>query len=261
MSHIHLPDGVLPTWLWLSGYLVTVLLLAVALRRLRDMDAARKVPLLGVTAAAMIVTMSAEIVPIAYHVNMAVLAGVLLGPALGFVCAFIVDVILALLGHGGITVTGLNTVLIGTEIALGWTLFRVLTRVLGAARLRLAAALATVLTLAVTSTMLVGVVAVAGINPAATADSGALNPQTLRFENPFAQERVEDHDVPQTTARSLSLGRFAALIYLLGVPGWIIEALLVSFVVGFVAKVRPDLLGLGPPHPVMGEPVQDHGHH
>lgn len=262
MSHIHIPDGVLPAWLWISGFVVAAVILAAALRRLRGMDPSRTVPILGVMAATMIVSMSLEIIPIGYHINLTVLAGILLGPALGFVCAFIVDVILALLGHGGVTVVGLNTIMTGSEICLGWLLFTVLTRLLGRQRLRVAAAAATICTLAVTTTMLVGLVAVARINPAAGAETGALNPATLRIENPFSVRHAAVTPTARGSAPTISIGRFAAIVYVLGVPGWIIEALLVSFVVGFIAKVRPDLLGLGPPRvrPIE-KPVGDHGYY
>ena len=86
-------------------------------------EARRKIPLLGVVAALMLVGMSTEFVPIAYHVNLSVLAGIIVGPAMGFLAAFIVDLILALFGHGGITVVGLNTLIIGAECALGYLSF------------------------------------------------------------------------------------------------------------------------------------------
>ena len=38
MTHMHIPDGVLPVWLWLSGFLLMVLVLAFSLYRLRGMD-------------------------------------------------------------------------------------------------------------------------------------------------------------------------------------------------------------------------------
>ena len=41
-------------------------------------------------AAVMLVAMNLEILPIAYHLNMSVVAGILLGPSLGFIAAFIV---------------------------------------------------------------------------------------------------------------------------------------------------------------------------
>ena len=109
MSHIHIPDGVLPLWLVAAGWVMTLALLFLIARRLSGPEGRRKIPLLGVMAALMLVGMSTEFVPIAYHVNLSVLAGIIVGPAMGFLAAFIVDLILALFGHGGITVVGLNS--------------------------------------------------------------------------------------------------------------------------------------------------------
>ncbi|MDO8914874.1 MAG: energy-coupling factor ABC transporter permease, partial [Coriobacteriia bacterium] len=128
MSHIHIPDGVLPAWLWATGWIAALALVWIASAIAKRADIRRKVPLLGVVAALVLVSMSSEIVPIAYHVNLTVVAGVLLGPWLGIIAAFIVEVVLALLGHGGVTVIGLNTLMIGGEMVLGWALFRLAVR-------------------------------------------------------------------------------------------------------------------------------------
>ncbi len=162
MSHIHIPDGVLPTWLWASGWVLTLAIVFVAGRLAERTDVRRKVPLLAVVSALMLVAMSSEIVPLAYHVNLTVIAGVLLGPVLSVIAAFIVEVVLAMLGHGGVTVLGLNTVMIASEMVLGWLLFRGLIAALGRPRVRMAAGIATVLTLATTTTLLVLLVALAG---------------------------------------------------------------------------------------------------
>ena len=45
--------------------------------------------------------------------------GMMHGPALSFVSVFVVNLILALLGHGSITAVGINTLTIGIEAALG----------------------------------------------------------------------------------------------------------------------------------------------
>ena len=178
--------------------------------------------------------MSSEIVPLAYHINLTVVAGVLLGPWLGIIAAFIVVVILALMGHGGVTVIGLNTLMIATEIVLGGALVRSLVALLGRSRIRVASGLATVLTLAVSTTLLVGIVAIGG-QAAASRETGALDPSTLRFTNPFAAGifsvntlRGEGGAAPATApqpsagrppgagGRGLSVGRFAAVVFTLG---------------------------------------------
>lgn len=255
MSHIHIPDGVLPLWLWGGGWILTLVMVGIAGAVAQRSDARRKVPLLGVVSALMLVAMSSEIVPIAYHINLTVLAGVLLGPLLGIVAAFIVEIVLAMLGHGGVTVLGLNTLLVASEIVIGWAMFRALVALLTTRRVRIAAVIATVTALALTTTALVGVVWLGG--SAATArESGALDPGSLRFDNPFEQGVFraglfaggeEDHDKAPGEAQdarepSLSVGRFAAVVYTLGPLGWLIEALVTAAILGYVTRVRPSLV-------------------
>jgi cobalt/nickel transport system permease protein len=247
MSHIHIPDGVLPAWLVLAGWIGALALVWYAARRARAIDVRRKVPLLGIVAALVLVAMSTEIVPIAYHVNLTVVAGALLGPWLGAIAAFIVVVMLALLGHGGVTVIGLNALMIATEMALGWALFRTLVRLLGRPRVRWAAGVATVLTLAVTTTMLVGLVALAGGGTATARETGALDPRSLTFANPLtggivSVNTLRGPEPPVAPAAPLTVARFAAVVYTLGPIGWVLEALVTAGVLGYVARVRPQLV-------------------
>jgi ABC-type Co2+ transport system permease subunit len=269
VSHIHIPDGVLPVWLWAGGWVVALALVWLAATVSARADIRRKVPLLGVVSALVLVSMSSEIVPIAYHVNLTVVAGVLLGPWLAVISAFIVEVVLALLGHGGVTVIGLNTLMIGGEMVLGWALFRGLIALLGKKRVRSSAAIATVVTLAITTTLLVGVVALAGGGAAASRESGALDPGTLRFTNPFAAGlfsvntlRGESAKASAPTASTtpepgLSVSRFAAVVYTLGPIGWLIEALVTAATLGYVARVRPALVFAGALR-ARGRPIAGH---
>ncbi len=219
MTHMHIPDGVLPVWLWALGFLVMALIMAFSLYRLKDADRKKQIPLLGALSAAMLVAMNLEIVPIAYHINLTVVTGILLGPALGFVSAFIVNFMLALIGHGGITVIGLNTLLLGAEAVLGHTFFSFLGK-----RLPLfwRAATATVMTLMITTGLLIGIVAISNTNPAAFTE-------------------VHGHDAGGHEG-PVSVGRFAAMVLGLGALGWIVEAAITGAVVGFIAQVKPDLL-------------------
>ena len=106
MTHMHIPDGILPVWLWLSGLFLMALALASAWSASGPWTRRRKSPCSGAVSAVMLVAMSLEILPIAYHINFSVVAGILLGPALGFVAAFITNLILALMGHGGLRSSG-----------------------------------------------------------------------------------------------------------------------------------------------------------
>ena len=252
MSHIHIPDGVLPLWLVVAGWIVTLALLFLTARRLSGPDARRKIPMLGVMAALMLVGMSTEFVPIAYHANLTVLAGIIVGPAMGFLAAFIVDLILALLGHGGITVVGLNTIIIGAECVLGYLIFRGLLRLLGARKSVAAPAAASVMvTLFITTMMLIGVVALSNLDPGKVRETGALQVATFRFENPFQAGVLSNRVVDPEKAgmgdfyirdSGINLGRFASAVLLLGFIGWILEAVITAAMVQFVYRVRPDLV-------------------
>lgn len=265
MSHIHIPDGVLPVWLWVAGWALALLMIGGAARLSRSVESRRRVALLGVVSALMLVSMSSEIVPLAYHVNLTVIGGVLLGPVLAVIAAFVVEVVLALLGHGGVTVLGLNTVVIAFEMILGQALFRGGLRLLGRGRVRPAAGTATVITLALTTTLLVGIVALGGVG-ATGRETGALDPATLRFENPFGRgvfsvglfsggEGADGGDADggagaagegatgdPAAGAGLSVRRFATVVFTLGPLGWLLEALVTASVLGYVARVRPSLV-------------------
>ncbi len=222
MTHMHIPDGVLPVHLWLLGFVLMALVLGLCLLRLRNADLKKKIPLLGAVSAVMLVAMSLEILPLAYHINLSVVAGILLGPALGFIAAFITNLILALMGHGGITVIGLNTLLLGSEAVLGHTLFYLLSR-----RMPVfwRTALATMVTLCIATVALIGIVSVSHIDPELFSHESQAPGQGLSHEG------------------TLSVSRFATMVLTLGFFGWLIESAISGAVVAFIARVKPDLLG------------------
>lgn len=231
MTHIHIPDGILPVWLWVSGFLLMSVFLALSMFRLRTADMKKKIPLLGALAAVMLVAMSLEILPIAYHLNLSVAAGILLGPSLGFMAAFIVNLMLAFVGHGGITVVGLNTLLLGAEALLGHTLFYLLRKGLS---IFWGAALSTVLSLCIVTLLLIGIVGVSHVD----ADLFAHHHE---HEGRVNEQTHEHHDEP---GRS-SLRTFAMIVLSLGSIGWIIEGAVTGAVIQFISKVKPDLLAHG----------------
>ena len=217
MTHMHIPDGILPVWLWVAGFILMAIVLGLSLLQLRNMDMRRKIPLLGAVAAAMLVAMSLEIFVIGYHVNLSVAAGILLGPALGFVAAFITNVMLALIGHGGITVIGFNTLLLASAAVRGHPVVFLLKK-----RLPVfwRAATATVLAQFVTTLLLIGIVAVSRASPA-----------------------LFGHEEEHTGAIRDSVRMFAAVVLSLGSIGWVIEAAITGSVIKFISQVKPDLLG------------------
>ena len=237
MSHIHFPDGVLPVWLWVSGFIVAILVGTMLFRFIKKEDLARRLPLLGMMAAAMVLGASVEIIPIAYHVNLTVISGILLGPSLIFLAAFVVNVILALFGHGGITVIGLNTLILSIEGILGYFLFRLFWRVLR--RLTPAIFIATFLALFCSTLSMIGVVSLG------TSHYEELIHQErngiIGFE--FGKER-EGHQKEGMSEREVNLKRFIAVILPLGFIGWILEGVITSLIARYIHRLRPDLLRL-----------------
>lgn len=268
MSHLHLPDGVLPLWLWLAGWLAALGLVWWAGRASSVAQARRRVPLLAVISSLMLVAMSSEIVPLAYHVNLTVVGGVLLGPALAPLAAFIAVLMLAMLGHGGTTVVGLNTLVITAEMLLGWAFFRAFTALWSRRRVKWAAGLATVSSLALSTALLIGIVALGG-TAATERETGALDPGSLRFENPFgaglfAQGLFSGGEHPEEEEHAeehgYSVSRFAAVVLILGPLGWVLEAAVTALILGYVDRTRPALIWGGGAPAVRPEGDESGGH-
>ena len=237
MSHIHFPDGVLPVWLWVSGFIIAILVGAILFRFKKKEDLGRRLPLLGMMAAAMVLGASVEIIPIAYHVNLTVISGILLGPSLIFLTAFVVNVILALFGHGGITVIGLNTLTLSIEGILGYFLFRLFWRVLR--RLTPAIFLATFLALFCSTLSMIGVVSLGTSHYEELIQMERKG--IIGFE--FGKER-KGHQKEEMSEREVNMKRFIAIILPLGFIGWILEGVITSLIARYIQRLRPDLLRL-----------------
>ncbi|MEO5616459.1 MAG: energy-coupling factor ABC transporter permease [Candidatus Eisenbacteria bacterium] len=213
MSHLHIPDGVLPLHLWLPGLVLAAILLLVAVGASRS-QARSRVAYQGAIGALMLAAMAIELPlgPIDYHLSLVGPVGALLGAAAGFQVVFVVSAMLALIGHGGLTVVGLNALVLGAGAAVARPLATLFARRLGApAALTLATALAQAL-------------------------SGGLW---------LAIIALEMRDSPRGAMLSDGPGR-VVLLAGLALPLWLIGILvesLVAFGLGrFVARVRPDLL-------------------
>jgi cobalt/nickel transport system permease protein len=237
MSHIHLPDGVLPVWLWVSGYIAVILIWTILLRSMRKDELTKRLPLLGMMAAVMVLGASVEIIPIAYHVNLTVISGILLGPCLIFLATFVVNVILALFGHGGITVIGLNTLVLSIEGVAGYFFFRLFWKLLR--RLTLAAFFATFLALAVSTSAMIGVVSLgtSHYEELIHQEKGGM----IGFE--FGKEK-EVHQKESVPGKEVNLKRFISIILPLGFIGWVLEGVITVLVARYIQRLRPDLLRL-----------------
>jgi cobalt/nickel transport system permease protein len=232
MSHLHIPDGILPGWLVIAGWLLTAGILAFSIYRTRHTELKRKIPLIGIISALMIVCMTIPIVPIAYHVNLSVIAGIILGPAVAFISIFIVDFIIAMFGHGGITVVGLNTVVVGAEAFIGFYLFQLFMVMIGRDSVMWSSGLAAVISLILSTSLLVGIVY-----------SSQLNPElVIGIEKGNPAEQVKTDEMPKELLSVVNIKSFAkTLLILLGI-GWLLEGIITAFVIKYVSRVRPDLI-------------------
>lgn len=214
MSHLHIPDGVLPPALWFPGLVVALFLLVASGRSLRHADA-RGVAFRSAIGAVMLAAMSLEVPlgPLDFHLSLVGPAGVLLGAAAGFQVVFVVNAILALVGHGGITVVGLNALVMGTGVALARPLYRIFARRLAAPG---AMASATAVAQAVSGVLWLALVAV-GMSLGPVAGAGA-------------------------AGEGGRVGLFVGVALPLWAAGVAIEALVAAGVGRFLGRVRPDLL-------------------
>lgn len=216
MTHLHIADGVLPNWLWLSGLVLAAACAGLASFGHRH-DRPDRLTLLAALCAVMLAAMSVPIGPLG-HLSFAPMVGILLGPGLGFMAALLVNGTLALLGHGGITVVGLNTLVLAAGMVVARPVYLLLRRRLQPGR---AGALSAMVSLALSVLVLCAVIALA-----------------TRPGGPAASAITSDPELPMAVAT----GRFVGL----SSPFWVLaiaaEALVTSSVLSFLARVRPELL-------------------
>lgn len=248
MSHIHLPDGVLPPLWWVIGYIVCFAVLGLMVQRVKGKDVHRRIPFVGVIAAMMLITMSVPLGIIPVHLSLAVLCGIMVGPSLGFIAVFVVNIILAMLGHGGITVVGINTLILGSEVIIGYYLFKLLYKHIS---ITFAAVTSTIIALLVSTTLMVGVLgATVGIAEALPGDhDNEYTEQAQAGEFQIQPEEVQLDEGTgnlQNALNSINYLAFSgwgavAIILLVGI---FIESLVTGLIVNFFSKVRPDLIQL-----------------
>lgn len=221
MSHLHLPDGVLPLWLWGSAWLLAIVIAAVGFRR--EAATPQRIARVGALSAVMLAAMAIELPlgPVEFHLTLAGPFGILLGGFGAFHVALVSGAILAFAGHGGFTLIGLNALLLGLEGAVAAAVYPMLPRSRGAAP---AMAGATVLARLVAGAVWIAVMALA------------------------TDSRSRESGVP---ARHALLASIAVPLLLVGV---VIESAVAFGIARFLERVRPDLVTRGTvPLEVIGE--------
>lgn len=130
MAHIHLGEGAFPLWALALWTAVGAGLLSVVVYRIRTQGVdSRRIALAGIAAAASFAIFQLNI-PVwgGIHMNFTALVGILAGPLLGPIIAFVVNVFSAALGHGAVGLLGANTVVNATEAVAAYYGFKRLRR-------------------------------------------------------------------------------------------------------------------------------------
>ncbi|MDD3014359.1 MAG: energy-coupling factor ABC transporter permease, partial [Candidatus Gastranaerophilales bacterium] len=162
-----------------------------------------------------------------YHINLAVLAGIILGPVLSVLAILVVNIILAFLGHGGFTVIGLNTIVVSIEAILGYFGFKFLSSKIK--KIFLSAFLATFIALFISTWSTIGVVY-----------SGTHDLDSIIEHNHHSAEHKEEVNPHKT--ESFDIKKFIMLIMAFSVVGWTAESIITAYIINYINKVRPDIL-------------------
>ncbi|HSA06618.1 MAG TPA: energy-coupling factor ABC transporter permease [Candidatus Gastranaerophilales bacterium] len=249
MSHLHIPDGIISIWLWVLGYLVTGFYLFFFYKHLKKSKQHKKIAVVNVFTALMLLSMSIPIPFILpYHINLSALSGIILGPFYAGPAIFIVNIILAFVGHGGITMVGLNTFVLTIEALIAFLLFKALKKKFH--NIFNAAFASTFIALVISTFLTIGIVYAGTQNLEFVTEhhhhEGEHNDHDHAEK---AHEHLEnDHQdhaeepLASTNQEKFDIKRFLMLILLTGSLGWTLESFLTGFIVNYLSKVKPDLL-------------------
>ena len=210
MAHIHLQDGSFTLFWVFVWWALCLALIGVALILVR-----RKKPDPNKIAVAAFVTAAAFAVfqvqiPIAggIHLNLTPLIGILAGPVLAPLVAFIINILSAAIGHGGWSLIGANAVVNISEVLVGYYTFSALKKIIKTPFY--CAGIATFSGLFVGNVVMIAIILISGIQ-----------------------------GVNQPQAQVLAGLSLVAAVNM-GVA--VIEAFVTGFIVSSITRIRPDLL-------------------
>lgn len=285
---VHIADNVLTAPWWLAGFAGAAVLAGLGAWRLRE----EEIPRIALLTAAFFVASSIHIriPPTSAHLLFNGLVGVLLGRRAGLAVVIGVTMQALLLGHGGFTTIGINSCVMGLPALLAWQLFAGLQRVPWLRHQWFRSGLVAFSTFALLITAVFAVVFLFSNRFAATqlntseALAWTLHPATLtiaviissivawlerRLENaPEAPLGVLVGEV--TVLATLILNAVVlvaggpddwhtvALVVLIAqLPLAVVEGVVLGFTVGFLARVKPEMLGWLPAEevPCPAEPL------
>ena len=214
MAHIHLPDGSFPLFWALAWWIGAIILLGAALGwARRRKSGSREITVAAFVTAASFAVFQVQ-VPLfgGVHLNLTPLIGILAGPVLGGLIVFIVNVLSAAIGHGGWGLIGANVLVNFSEVLTAWFVYRGLGRVTGSLFAR--AGIATFGGLFIGNIAMVAIILISGIQ-----------------------------GVTQTT---LQIFTGLSLLVAVNMGAAVVEAFITGFIVEYISRVKPDLLGGGP---------------
>jgi cobalt/nickel transport system permease protein len=221
MAHVHLEDGSLTLFWVLVWSGVAAGLISIALyRQGRGQISTRKLAIASMCVAVGFAAFQIEI-PVfgGVHLNLTPLMGILVGPALGSLCVLTINVFSAAIGHGGWSMIGANTLVNMVEVFLGFYAYRFLRRYAKVEKFYSgfgAAAIA----LTVSALIAVAIVVVSEIQGS-------------------TQTRA------QTMANMLVLA-------IANIVTGLFEGVVTGYIVSFLGRVRPDLIGESAPARIEG---------
>ncbi len=212
MAHIHLEDGSFSIFWVIVWWAAAVILVGISLYLLRSGEKtdSRKITIAAFCTAAAFAIFQIEI-PVAggVHLTITPLVGILTGPAAGCLVVFVVNIMAAAVGHGGWSMIGANTLVNISEVLVAFCLFSVLGKITKSPFARAAAA--TFGALVCGTIVMVGIIIISGVQ-----------------------------GVTQSSATILA---GLSLVVAINLAVAALEAIITGFVVTFLQKVRPDILG------------------
>ena len=212
MAHIHLEDGSFTlTWV-LVWWIIAIVCIGIALWSLRSPDKKNQklITIAAFLTAAAFAVSQIEI-PLfgGVHLNLTPLIGILAGPVLGSLIVLIINILSAAIGHGGWGLIGANVLVNLCEVIIACLIFRSARGVISTISTR--AGIATFAGLFCGNLVMVAIILISGIQ-----------------------------GVTQTPEQVLA---GLTLIIAVNMAVAVFESLLTGLIIGYIGKIRPDLLG------------------
>jgi cobalt/nickel transport system permease protein len=127
MAHIHLEDGAFTLQWIVVWWLASILFICLSvywMRKAKRTENSKILTLAGMCTAASFAIFQVNI-PLfgGVHMNLTPLIGILVGPAVGGIIVFIVNILSAAIGHGGWGMVGANTLVNLTEVTIAYVIY------------------------------------------------------------------------------------------------------------------------------------------